>query len=611
MHLARAAACGTRFGDHTVNGHVWRSAARFRDEADYLCVLPLVFEARNLDESLDLAEQFDAAGDPKGAAVLRQIHDDEIGHVAFGLRWLRLFTGDDGGRDGGGEDEDPGDGGFGAWASRLVAPEQAVAVRRPHPAGAAPPSRGDERGVPPTPPRGRRRGVKPSSRGEGVRRTGDPRWTQGRAPSITRGMNSFPTTLPLRAESPAAPPTAAADRLPGFDRVRAGAMLLVVLFHAALPYACGDLTGLLWTVPSAGADHGAVADPLFWVAEAVVMPLFFGMSGFFSARAGAARGGAGAFVAGRVRRVAVPLAVGVCTIVTASLLIWFLSLPLTGRMSWEDAARLKIPRHHSDLLWGPSHLWYLQYLFLWALLQVPLDAVAAAADRGENAPAARVLTWLDGVMSGPWRWAVPTVGLLVVLGTEPDVYPRLPTRLVPAHGKVPARGRLLPVRLALLAEPECAGGGRAVRGAAGDRRRGVAAVPLVLTVRGSKLDDGSDRTPALLAAVVCGAGPHRGTDLRGSSKRPAGRWATTLAAASFWVYLVHQPVVGATQLGLWFTDWPADAEFAAVAATALTVSLLTEPLSRRTRLGRLLTGRAPPAAPAPAEPLDRPLRRAA
>ena len=94
MHLARAAACGVRFGDCTLNGHVWLSAARFRNELEYLAVLPLVFEARNLDESAELADQFDAAGDPKGAALMRRIHDDEIGHVAFGLRWLREFGGD-------------------------------------------------------------------------------------------------------------------------------------------------------------------------------------------------------------------------------------------------------------------------------------------------------------------------------------------------------------------------------------------------------------------------------------------------------------------------------------------------------------------------------------
>lgn len=213
-------------------------------------------------------------------------------------------------------------------------------------------------------------------------------------------MSADPAPLPLSSVSAgklASTDGRADDRLPGFDRVRAGAMLSVVALHAALPYACAALPGLLWTVPVPGEDYGLLADPLFWTAEAVVMPLFFGMSGFWSARSGR-RSNAGAFVAGRVRRVAVPLVVGCLTVVCVSLVVWVLALPLTGRIDWADARRLALPDWVNDVLWGPSHLWYLEYLFLWALLQVPLDAVAAAADRGENPTAAGVLARLDGWM---------------------------------------------------------------------------------------------------------------------------------------------------------------------------------------------------------------------
>jgi uncharacterized ferritin-like protein (DUF455 family) len=50
-----------------------------------------VFEGRNLDHSLELADQFAAAGDDRSAAVMRTIHRDEIEHVAFGLKWLQHF----------------------------------------------------------------------------------------------------------------------------------------------------------------------------------------------------------------------------------------------------------------------------------------------------------------------------------------------------------------------------------------------------------------------------------------------------------------------------------------------------------------------------------------
>ena len=110
MHLARCEALGVPFGSLPVNGHVWLSAAGFRDEAEYLAVLPLVFENRNLDESADLERQFRDAGDDRGAALLHAIGEDEVGHVAFGVRWLREFAG--------------GDDLWEAWESRLHWPTQ-------------------------------------------------------------------------------------------------------------------------------------------------------------------------------------------------------------------------------------------------------------------------------------------------------------------------------------------------------------------------------------------------------------------------------------------------------------------------------------------------------
>ena len=51
--------------------------------------LPLTFEGRNLDHSLEFEQYFLDAGDRRSAALMRLIHEDEIGHVAFGLHWLR------------------------------------------------------------------------------------------------------------------------------------------------------------------------------------------------------------------------------------------------------------------------------------------------------------------------------------------------------------------------------------------------------------------------------------------------------------------------------------------------------------------------------------------
>lgn len=88
MHAQRAQKLGVPFGTRPVNCYIWKKAMSFTGVLDYLAGLPLVFEAANLDHSLEMAEAFDVAGDPQSAAIMRQIHKDEIEHVRFGLYWL-------------------------------------------------------------------------------------------------------------------------------------------------------------------------------------------------------------------------------------------------------------------------------------------------------------------------------------------------------------------------------------------------------------------------------------------------------------------------------------------------------------------------------------------
>ena len=89
MHIERAAMLGLKFGDLPVNCYIWKKSLEFESVLDYLATLPLVFENRNLDHSLEFAAMFEAAGDERSAALARVIHNDEIEHVRFGLDWLR------------------------------------------------------------------------------------------------------------------------------------------------------------------------------------------------------------------------------------------------------------------------------------------------------------------------------------------------------------------------------------------------------------------------------------------------------------------------------------------------------------------------------------------
>lgn len=89
MHIERAEKLGLRFGELPVNCYIWKKAMSFGNVLDYLAGLPLVFEGRNLDHTLEFADAFAAAGDERSAALMRVIHRDEIEHVRFGIDWLR------------------------------------------------------------------------------------------------------------------------------------------------------------------------------------------------------------------------------------------------------------------------------------------------------------------------------------------------------------------------------------------------------------------------------------------------------------------------------------------------------------------------------------------
>jgi len=89
MHVERGRKLGLEFGDLPVNCYIWKKAMEFQSPLDYLAGLPLVFEACNLDHTLEFAAEFEAVGDLRSAALMRTIHDDEIRHVAFGIEWLR------------------------------------------------------------------------------------------------------------------------------------------------------------------------------------------------------------------------------------------------------------------------------------------------------------------------------------------------------------------------------------------------------------------------------------------------------------------------------------------------------------------------------------------
>jgi uncharacterized ferritin-like protein (DUF455 family) len=87
---ARLAELGAAYGDLPAHDGLWEAAAETQHGLlPRLAVVPLVLEARGLDVTPDMIRRLRTFGDPASAAVLQRIYDDEIGHVATGMRWFR------------------------------------------------------------------------------------------------------------------------------------------------------------------------------------------------------------------------------------------------------------------------------------------------------------------------------------------------------------------------------------------------------------------------------------------------------------------------------------------------------------------------------------------
>jgi len=86
-------ACLAEFAPHS--DYFWRFVpaldASPAGPAAFLAAMGLTLEQANLDFSLLYRDAFRAAGDEATARVCQRVHEEEQGHVALALRWLRLL----------------------------------------------------------------------------------------------------------------------------------------------------------------------------------------------------------------------------------------------------------------------------------------------------------------------------------------------------------------------------------------------------------------------------------------------------------------------------------------------------------------------------------------
>ena len=91
LYMERMKTCGIALGDFPVSGYFWRCVAPMAHPIDYVAGLCLTFEQANLDFAGHYGRALGTVGDAGSAKLLEKIYRDEIGHVAYGLKWFRRW----------------------------------------------------------------------------------------------------------------------------------------------------------------------------------------------------------------------------------------------------------------------------------------------------------------------------------------------------------------------------------------------------------------------------------------------------------------------------------------------------------------------------------------
>ncbi len=77
------------YGDFPAHDGLWQAAhATQFDIAARIAIAPMVLEARGLDVTPNMIEKLEKALDSKSANILKIIYEEEIGHVAKGVKWF-------------------------------------------------------------------------------------------------------------------------------------------------------------------------------------------------------------------------------------------------------------------------------------------------------------------------------------------------------------------------------------------------------------------------------------------------------------------------------------------------------------------------------------------
>lgn len=332
------------------------------------------------------------------------------------------------------------------------------------------------------------------------------------------------------------------------DAIRVSAILLLIPYHAARYVQKGD----------GGAE---IVDAVVWFVHTWHMPLFFAISGFLAASA-LRRSTAVRQLRARFRRLGLPLAVGMLTVVPlANFLV------IGAAALWPRKGELP-PKRELDIAnvfsLSPRHLWFIAYLLMISLIAIGVwlalqraPGLGAALNRGFRA------------LMRSW-WAVPVLASIsaAILSTKTGWVAggTAANSLVPAPTLFAYYSLFFFFGWLLSGQSNLVEGlkrGAWLRLAAGV----LIAVPAFLLFYDNGDFTGNVGTPGILAEIdelriyglftvgmVCWLTLFGIWGVLARHIRKESRVLRYLSDASFWIYLVHIPFLVALQSSLSTTE---------------------------------------------------------
>jgi glucan biosynthesis protein C len=380
----------------------------------------------------------------------------------------------------------------------------------------------------------------------------------------------------------------APERLHALDAVRGFALLLGIVLHATLSFLPAPPTRI-WIIQD---SHPSMAlAVLFFVIHVFRMTTFFLIAGFFAHMSFHRRGGR-AFIKDRLQRIALPLVVGWPILFAAMVVVifWAANFPNGGPVPGAQGWPPELPR------FPLTHLWFLYVLLELYVATLVLRTAMAWLDKSGHIRA-QVDRLIGLAMRSPLAPAILAFPIGIALNLDPTWFGWLGVR-------TPDQSLVTNVQAAV-------GFGTAF-GFGWVLHRQIDLIWILERRWLLNLVFASGLIAAsIVLASVPGPRPYA-VRFADATCYALAMWTTTfvvigialrffsdfsatrryIADASYWLYLIHLPIVMALQVAVFSLDWPWPAKFATILLVAVTVMFVSyQFLVRYSVIGAALNGR--------------------